>query len=217
MELMESAGPFGIPLLVLAGLVLVLVVERTWHLATFRLPHAPLVEDFLVGARSGNLDEILDAAHHVPGPYGEGLTLLLDHRGQPSGLRHQMVGLWLEDLRRKLTRGLRLLQLVGIVSPLLGLLGTVIHLIDAFRDIATFEQPVDTILVTDGLWQALLTTALGLGICLPALVFAVLFRLWATQKADRLETILGHLDMALGMREAEEGRTPPTPSRGADS
>jgi biopolymer transport protein ExbB len=65
---------------------------------------------------------------------------------------------------------LRVLELIATLSPLLGLLGTVIGMIEAFRQLETAGNQVDPALLSSGIWQALLTTAVGLVVAIPALV-----------------------------------------------
>jgi len=69
---------------------------------------------------------------------------------------------------RKLQHGLRILSLVAVVSPLLGLTGTVTGMIEAFQTIAGNQGRVEASLLAGGIWQALLTTAAGLLVAIPS-------------------------------------------------
>lgn len=64
---------------------------------------------------------------------------------------------------------LHLLAIIGYIAPMIGLLGTVTGMIDAFRNLSTFGAG-DPTLVADGISKALLTTAAGLSIAIPAIV-----------------------------------------------
>ena len=77
-----------------------------------------------------------------------------------------MLGCWLLEERQRLCRYLRLLQLIGVLAPMLGLLGTVLGMVAMFADIAAVDQPVTPALLADGLWQALYTTIWGLFIAI---------------------------------------------------
>ena len=70
-----------------------------------------------------------------------------------------------------LERGLPLLSLVATVSPLLGLLGTVLGMIEAFQQLETAGDRVDPAILSGGIWEALLTTAAGLTVAIPAAAF----------------------------------------------
>lgn len=64
--------------------------------------------------------------------------------------------------------GLKVLAMVATLSPLLGLLGTVIGMIDAFRAMEAAGNQVDPSVLSGGIWVALLTTAAGLVVAIPA-------------------------------------------------
>ncbi len=67
------------------------------------------------------------------------------------------------------TKDLTYLRLVSVISPLLGLLGTVIGMVDVFQAIASSTSPDPTVLAS-GIWSALLTTILGLSVAIPSLM-----------------------------------------------
>jgi len=63
--------------------------------------------------------------------------------------------------------GLRVLEVIATVAPLLGLFGTVLGMIEAFRAMEAAGAQVDPSVLSGGIWQALLTTAVGLGVAIP--------------------------------------------------
>jgi len=81
-----------------------------------------------------------------------------------------------------LERGFRLLDAVAQIAPLLGLFGTVLGMISAFRALQEAGAQVDPSVLAGGIWVALLTTAVGLAVAMP--VIAVLN--WLERKVDRL-------------------------------
>ncbi|MGL4722456.1 MAG: MotA/TolQ/ExbB proton channel family protein [Desulfovibrionaceae bacterium] len=62
------------------------------------------------------------------------------------------------------------LRLISVISPLLGLLGTMLGMVKVFQTIATESAP-DSALLASGIWEALLTTILGLCVAIPTLAF----------------------------------------------
>lgn len=83
---------------------------------------------------------------------------------------------WMEELERfarerleDLRAGLRFLELTAAVAPLIGLLGTVFGMIEAFQALESAGSQVDPALLSGGIWEALLTTAAGLVVAIPAL------------------------------------------------
>ena len=76
----------------------------------------------------------------------------------------RVAGLQLDGLRS----GLRSLALIASLSPLIGLLGTVLGMINAFQALQDAGNRVDPSILSGGIWVALLTTAAGLIIAIPA-------------------------------------------------
>lgn len=70
----------------------------------------------------------------------------------------------------RLERGFRFLDMVAQVAPLLGLFGTVLGMIEAFQALQSAGSQVDPSLLAGGIWVALLTTAAGLAVAMPASV-----------------------------------------------
>jgi biopolymer transport protein ExbB len=83
----------------------------------------------------------------------------------------------LENLRSYL----RLLELIAGLSPLLGLLGTVLGMIEAFQQLEQAGSRIDPALLSGGIWQALLTTAIGLAVAIPS----VLALSWLERRIER--------------------------------
>ena len=79
--------------------------------------------------------------------------------------------------------GLRLLDLVVTIAPLLGLLGTVIGMIAAFQTLQETGGQADPSELAGGIWEALLTTAAGMGVAIPASVALA----WFESVADRVQ------------------------------
>ena len=93
----------------------------------------------------------------------------------------------------RMRSGFRLLELIGQLAPLLGLFGTVLGMIEAFRALQDAGGDVRPALLAGGIWQALLTTAAGLAVAMP--VIAVLNALERVVDGQRLamETALTRL------------------------
>lgn len=85
---------------------------------------------------------------------------------------------------------IRTLETIAMISPLLGLLGTVLGMIQAFQDLEMAEGAANAALLAGGIWQALLTTAMGLIVALPSATGAALLSARAeTAVAETEETI----------------------------
>ena len=86
----------------------------------------------------------------------------------------------LNDLRAMLPA----LESIGTLSPLLGLLGTVLGMIDAFQAMEAAGMQADPSVLSGGIWQALITTAMGLGVAIPSMIAYI----WFDRKVHRVAT-----------------------------
>jgi biopolymer transport protein ExbB len=85
--------------------------------------------------------------------------------------------------------GLRTLELVALIAPLLGLLGTVLGMIAAFRALEAAGAAADPGVLAGGIWEALLTTAAGMAVAVPAAVALT----WFESVVERLRLDLEDL------------------------
>lgn len=93
----------------------------------------------------------------------------------------------------RLSGGVRLLELIAMVSPLLGLLGTVLGMIEAFQDLSLAEGAANASVLAGGIWLALVTTAAGLIVALPAAVASGLFAARVDRAAQRIESAVSQI------------------------
>lgn len=195
----SSMGPLGWPLALCSLLALALILER---LSVF-LRVQPL--SAAAGRAALSACRTCEREHcrgRVRG-WRHGLALLLRHSGLPAGQREELLGCWLLEERQRLNRQLRLLQLIGMLAPMLGLLGTVLGMLEMFGTIAGQDRPVTPALLAGGLWQALYTTVWGLLIAIPALAAGQGFALWAERHLEGVQALLNRCQLALDGLELE--------------
>ena len=89
--------------------------------------------------------------------------------------------------------GLRLLDLISMISPLIGLLGTVLGMVQSFQDLSMAEGSANASVLAGGIWLALLTTAGGLMVAIPAAIGASLLTGRVETAALRIESAVGRL------------------------
>lgn len=80
-------------------------------------------------------------------------------------------------------RGLRALELIATIAPLIGLLGTVLGMIEAFQALQAAGNRADPAALAGGIWQALLTTAAGMAVAIPAAMALT----WFESICDRVQ------------------------------
>lgn len=166
---------------VIVGLSVVAGAVVLWKLVQFRAlgvgRHAGLVAAVDASDMGARLRAVA-LADAAPSHLGPVLALAL-RRGEG---RERLYALAEARLAR-LETGFRLLDTVAQTAPLLGLFGTVLGMIDAFRAMQAAGQDVDPSVLAGGIWVALMTTATGLAVAMP--VTAVLSWLDGRVAAER--------------------------------
>lgn len=170
-RLIDNGGPVLFLLLVISILTLTLIIAKLIQFWMLRVYAHGFVEPVLNAWRNGGNNEALGILRSQRNPVARVLEVAL--MGSASeGRREELVkeeitrvaGLQLDNLRS----GLRPLALIANLSPLIGLLGTVIGMIGAFQALQSAGNKVDPSILSGGIWVALLTTAAGLIIAIPA-------------------------------------------------
>jgi biopolymer transport protein ExbB len=97
-----------------------------------------------------------------------------------------------EEMER-MSRHLRMLEVIAMVSPLLGLLGTVLGMIQSFQELEIAQGSANASVLAGGIWQALLTTAAGLIVAIPAAIAAQLLAARIESAGQQIESTVGQL------------------------
>ncbi|SNY91269.1 outer membrane transport energization protein ExbB [Cohaesibacter sp. ES.047] len=111
------------------------------------------------------------------------------HADKPALLREDIERVALQTLSRARSL-LRLLETIGQISPLLGLFGTVIGMIEAFQKLQQAGSSVDPSVLAGGIWIALLTTAVGLAVAIPASLCADWFNTRLERERETIEELV---------------------------
>lgn len=165
----DKIGPSGVVIAVLAFLSLYYFLASAFYLAwvprgfrsffdALRKATPPVTEE---QARSHPMSSIL--------------WTVLANRTPRAELQDEVQYLFQRNFSRTHT-ALTILRLISVLSPLLGLMGTVLGITRVFREIAQ-QAAVDNALLAGGIWEALITTIMGLTVAIPTLVFYYLLRL----------------------------------------
>ncbi len=159
-----------IPLLAL-GLAVVVVALVKW-LQLSRIPTAK-ERDLQVVLGHIEINEKANALAHarrIPGLAGGLLVAAIEHLDEKKEYIEEILYEKMLHARTKLERGIPFLALAATTGPLLGLLGTVMGMIATFKTISSFGSG-DPKLLAAGISEALICTAAGMGIAIPALLF----------------------------------------------
>lgn len=134
----------------------------------------------------------------------ENLVGILDeNRLHRKSIRDEMSSLMIAELHAQYNSGIRSLRMIATISPMLGLFGTILGVVSAFRAIAANLGPVSPHMIADGLWEAMLTTAVGLAIAVPSVIMAYLFQQFASHQINRFSILLNRQSLAYEVENAD--------------
>ena len=179
-----KGGPVMWPLLLCSIVSLAIILERLifwWRIDWWRDDDA--IEEVFSETEKGNPDGALSAGRRSKDHVVRVLAYGLTHRVH--GLTEAIEVKATEEVDR-MKAGMLILDTIITMSPLLGILGTVTGIIGAFELLGTGDIQ-DPSAVSGGIAEALITTAAGLSIALPTLVFFNYFTGRVQREAGRLE------------------------------
>jgi biopolymer transport protein ExbB len=176
-EMLIAGGPLMIPILLTSFAMLLIVFERAISLRRRRVVPGLFIERFLLQIREGALDrnEALERCEGDSSHVARVFAAAIRKWGKPAVEVEQAVLDEGERIANILRRYLRVLNGVSTVSPLLGLLGTVWGMIQSFNVIATSPAMGRAEMLAGGISVALITTAAGLLVAIPAMTFYLYF------------------------------------------
>ena len=94
-----------------------------------------------------------------------------------------------------------MLELISTIAPLLGLLGTVLGMIAAFQALQESGSRADPAILAGGIWEALLTTAAGMAVAIPASITLTWFESVVERVRHDLEDIAARVFVARSKSE----------------
>lgn len=183
-SIIRQGGVLMLPIAVCSLILVTLVFERMTALRRGRIIPGPFVRRFLQQIRDGELDrsQALELCHEDSSPVAAVFAHAVRKWGRPGVEVEQAILDGGERATNGLRKYLRVFGGVATVAPLLGMLGTVVGMIRAFNSIATAEAMGRPELLAKGISEALLTTAAGLCVAIPALICHMYF----VGRVDRL-------------------------------
>ena len=188
-ELMVKGGWIMWPIMGCSIAAAVLFLERVFHLHRAQIKPDDFLNGIYTIVNRGNMAEAVSICDQTPGPVAHMVRNALLHSDeQPEELKQTINKAGLGEIPR-LEKNLGGLLTIAQVTPLLGLMGTIVGLIRIFM---VMEQNAPLVEISDlsaGIWQALTTTAVGICVSIPAFA-AYNFLL------SRVETITLHMEHA---------------------
>jgi biopolymer transport protein ExbB len=172
---LDKAGPIGITIILCSVIALFIIIERVMAYRSLRLKDPRLFHRLRKRAQEGDFAAAASMLKEERHPWAVAMIEVLarlESKRRGTGrveLEKTFSHAATRDVRN-MERFLPTLFLIAGISPLLGLLGTVAGMIKAFQAIENLGGKVDSSVLAGGIWEAMLTTALGLGVAIPAMV-----------------------------------------------
>ena len=168
-ELLKAGGLIMIPILLCSILALAIIIERFWTLRPQKIAPQSIVHDLMARLKKKELNGKKLKELQQESPLGRVLAAGLLNAKHGREIMKESIEEEASHVVHELERFLTALGTVAAITPLLGLLGTVIGMIDVFAEIQ-IAGTGNTQALAGGISKALITTAVGLTIAIPALV-----------------------------------------------
>ena len=179
-EIFEKGGPIVWVLLAYSIIALALVLERVLH---FMLMHR-LPSDFEKNLKySFSANRVETYLNSLKGPDARIVQAIKQASMEGISDLDSVASRYGSEELQKMERGFRTLSILGHTAPLLGLLGTIIGMIKAFMVIEVAGGQVDSQALAGGIWEAMLTTGVGLTVAIPVLLLLHMLESVADKRA----------------------------------
>ncbi|MFC7338861.1 MotA/TolQ/ExbB proton channel family protein [Haloferula chungangensis] len=185
--LLERGGPIIWLQLALAFFGAVFVIERLFFFHRARINVGDLLVGFSNHVRRKAYAEALHEAARAPGPVARVAHAVL--------LRHHLDRRDLRDVAQeagqlevpRIEKNLRAILAISLIAPLVGMLGTILGLTDLFEGLRQQSEGTVSVDLSEGVFQALVSTAFGLIVAIPSYLFYVYFHARARRLFHRIE------------------------------
>jgi len=186
LELVSAGGILMYPILLCSVIAMAIVIERFWALRRKAVCPVNLVTDIWQWAQHGQLDASRLSGLRNGSPLGRVLAAAIINLRHSREIMKEAVEEHGRQVVHELERYLNTLGTIASITPLLGLLGTVIGMIKVFAAITDQGVGNPTVLA-GGISEALLTTAAGISVAIPSLMFYRHFQRRVTELANIME------------------------------
>ncbi|RDL45409.1 MotA/TolQ/ExbB proton channel family protein [Marinomonas piezotolerans] len=201
-EFLLIGGPVVWILMGFSVIALTIVLVKFWQLTALRAESRTAIELALESWRNQDADgaiAMLSNKRPVESIVAYSMSALSSVSQDVSTIREEAERRALNTLH-DLRSNLRPLEVIASLSPLLGLLGTVLGMITAFQNMESAGSQVDPSVLSGGIWQALLTTAVGIGVAIPV----VALHAWLERKVERVAHLMN--DAVTQVFTSQEGK-----------
>ncbi len=171
LEIMQRGGIIMWIILFLSVIAAAVIIERLLYFRKIQVDEEKIINRLKSTLAKGHFDEAIAICENNPSPISNLIKVGIEHRQYSSAVIREVIMDAANLEIPKLEKNLPTLGTITHIAPLLGLLGTVTGNISAFGVLGKFGSVGDPTLLAKGISEALLTTAAGLIVAIPAIIF----------------------------------------------
>ena len=204
LHLIEKGGPVMFILLGFSILAFAIIIIKLIQVFAAALSSTNKIEKILAKLNGRNAKKLLVEIKEIKNPLAriiEVVILTKSDRRFDKESREAEISRIISIEIRNLENYLGGLEVVASISPLLGLFGTVLGMIKAFLNLEKAGSQIDPALLAGGIWEALLTTAFGLAIAIPALAAYHLFENKISNTRDKINDAVVRTNTLLNFKK----------------
>ncbi len=204
LDLFTKGGPVMFILLGFSILALTIILIKLIHFGIARISQTNGLEKIISKLTGTNAKKLLAEINKIKNPIARVVEVVIltksDKRFDKESRESEIERISSIQIRN-LESYLGGLEVIASISPLLGLFGTVLGMIKAFLNLEKAGSQIDPALLAGGIWEALLTTAFGLAIAIPALAAYHLFENKITNTKDKMKDAIIRVNTLLNFRK----------------
>jgi biopolymer transport protein ExbB len=198
LEILDKGGFILWVIIALSPVAATIIIERLLYFRKIRVDEEKLIQRLKSSLEKAHYDEALSICDNNPSPITNLMKVGIEHREYPEHVQKEVIRDAANQETPLLERFLSTLGTIAHIAPLLGLLGTVLGNINAFGVLGKFGSVGDPTLLAEGISEALITTAAGLIIAVPSIVFYNYLVNKVNHIIVRLENRVSELVLLLG-------------------
>ena len=204
LDLLAKGGPVMFILLGFSIFAFAIIFIKLIQFFAAALSRTNKIEEILTKLNGSNAKKLLTDIQKIKNPLARIIEVVIitknDRRFDKESREAEISRIISQEIRN-LENYLGGLEVVASISPLLGLFGTVIGMIKAFLNLEKAGSQIDPALLAGGIWEALLTTAFGLAIAIPALAAYHLFENKISNTRDKINDTVVRTNTLLNFKK----------------
>ena len=204
LDLLAKGGPVMFILLGFSIFAFAIIFIKLIQFFAAALSRTNKIEEILTKLNGSNAKKLLTDIQKIKNPLARIIEVVIitknDRRFDKESREAEISRIISQEIRN-LENYLGGLEVVASISPLLGLFGTVLGMIKAFLNLEKAGSQIDPALLAGGIWEALLTTAFGLAIAIPALASYHLFENKISNTRDKINDTVVRTNTLLNFKK----------------